>query len=153
MLIHSGVKNKKHRQIHTVNEILLCHMCDKSFKKASELKQHMPIHFENRPFVCNECNQSFKQSNGLRNHRIYSHNREKPFTCNICEKSFKLAFLVTIVQNHFHKRMPSEFISLFILEKSLILVRKVINHFHKLQVYTHIKVFTQWKRNTHASNV
>ena len=89
-------------------------------------------------------------------HAIFVKNLSNWHSYSSCIKESILGrrhFLVTIVQNHFHKRMPLEFISLFILEKSLILVRNVINHFHKLQIYTHIKVFTQWKRNTHAINV
>lgn len=65
----------------------ICFVCDKRFKRATDLKEHLRVHTGERPFVCQVCGKGFTQSSALSSHQRI-HTGEKPFQCDICYKRF-----------------------------------------------------------------
>ncbi|XP_068097145.1 zinc finger protein 271-like [Hyperolius riggenbachi] len=65
----------------------ICFVCDKRFKRATDLKEHLRVHTGERPFVCQVCGKGFTQSSALSSHQRI-HTGEKPFQCNVCYKRF-----------------------------------------------------------------
>ncbi|KAM9299384.1 uncharacterized protein PAF06_016447 [Gastrophryne carolinensis] len=65
----------------------ICFVCDKRFKRATDLKEHLRVHTGERPFVCQICGKGFTQSSALSSHQRI-HTGEKPFQCDVCYKRF-----------------------------------------------------------------
>ena len=79
--------NHNHNNVINNEKPFLCNVCDKAFKRKSNLKVHKVIHTNEKPFVCGICSKTFKRSNELRLHNM-DHNNIKPFVCDICNKAF-----------------------------------------------------------------
>ena len=66
-----------------------CHICDRTFAYASDLRKHLRIHSGWRPYRCNICDRQFTQSHNLKRH-ILIHTGEKPYECRLCHQQFTL---------------------------------------------------------------
>ena len=69
-----------------------CSQCNKTFKKAAELKSHQIAHTNYRPFKCSTCNMKFKSAQHQKRHEIETHTDDKPFKCETCDVMFSRSF-------------------------------------------------------------
>ncbi|XP_046403658.1 zinc finger protein 814-like isoform X2 [Ischnura elegans] len=100
-----------------LDQIFMCGVCRKAFKRVFSLRTHMRDHKKKSPVVCGECKQCFKTLSKLCKHVVVSHHRGflkctncsrrfldayslrchsnelcqgiRPFQCVICQTSFK----------------------------------------------------------------
>lgn len=85
-------------KIHTNNEFLKCHICNKKYSTKYILDEHVKLH-ETKQFTCTRCNIHFAVSRNLTTHIITHYNiggtgntggteeiSNDPYKCNICGK-------------------------------------------------------------------
>lgn len=65
----------------------ICHICSKSFTKASGLREHMQIHQGIKNFKCQYCGKSFRTRKNWKIHETV-HENFQAYTCGICSKTF-----------------------------------------------------------------
>lgn len=65
----------------------ICHICSKSFTKASGLREHLQIHQGIKNFKCQYCGNRFRTRKNWKIHETL-HENGQAFTCAICLKSF-----------------------------------------------------------------
>ncbi|XP_026754004.2 zinc finger protein OZF-like [Galleria mellonella] len=83
LLKHQG----KSRCKRPIDQPIVCHVCNKVFKREFLLKSHLRRHTTDKPFSCELCDMNFKYKSTLIRH-IQLHNGLKPYACSICNKSF-----------------------------------------------------------------
>lgn len=71
-----------------------CHICGKSYARASTLRTHMRTHNGEKPYQCSLCFKSFTQAANLTAH-MRTHSGEKPFKCPMCDRRFSQSSSVT----------------------------------------------------------
>lgn len=57
-----------------------CHLCDKRFTRAYNLRSHLRTHTDERPFVCGVCSKAFARQHDRKRHEAL-HSGEKKFEC------------------------------------------------------------------------
>jgi hypothetical protein len=57
-----------------------CHLCDKRFTRAYNLRSHLRTHTDERPFVCTICSKAFARQHDRKRHEAL-HSGEKKFEC------------------------------------------------------------------------
>lgn len=57
-----------------------CHLCDKRFTRAYNLRSHLRTHTDERPFVCGVCGKAFARQHDRKRHEAL-HSGEKKFEC------------------------------------------------------------------------
>lgn len=79
---------ENHHLVH--GRLYKCEMCDREFKKKSNMKKHLQlVHLKLELFVCEICARTFKYSRSYIEHKR-KHTGERPFKCDFdsCDKSF-----------------------------------------------------------------
>ncbi|XP_050540127.1 gastrula zinc finger protein XlCGF42.1-like [Daktulosphaira vitifoliae] len=71
----------------TIKKILICQMCNKTFKVQSHLDYHLLTHSGKKPYKCTDCEKCFFTKSKMIEHRIV-HSVRSHF-CSICSKGFK----------------------------------------------------------------
>ncbi|XP_042898303.1 putative zinc finger protein 66 [Parasteatoda tepidariorum] len=67
----------------------VCGICQKWFKRSSDLHRHGSVHSNEKPISCDHCNMKFASKDRLYSHRKYF-SLEKAFQCEFCPMSFKM---------------------------------------------------------------
>ena len=55
---------------YTVERVFQCHICEKSFTRAFDLKNHKVTHTGERALQCHICEKSFTQAGSLKKHMV-----------------------------------------------------------------------------------
>ena len=80
-----------------------CNICDKTFKKLSDVTKHRRIHFDGE-YQCSHCGKKFKSAWNRNVHERQVHGNVK-FNCKFCDKSYKSQ--VTL-KSHVKKKHAAE---------------------------------------------
>nr|CAH7724011.1 unnamed protein product [Callosobruchus chinensis] len=75
----------------------VCQICQKRWRKKSDLRDHLRKHTGERPFACDVCFKSFKSKNNLKTHTKMhsktepetSERSDKQYDCSICGRVFR----------------------------------------------------------------
>lgn len=71
-------------QAHTLDKPYQCTQCDYKTRWRRNLSNHAKLrHSDIRKFTCNICNRAFKRKTDLKHHMIW-HSDDKPLQCDIC---------------------------------------------------------------------
>lgn len=88
-----------------------CHVCGKSFTRATSLKHHIEFHFPVKKVECQICGFKMMNSSKLKRH-MKSHSGERNYECDLCGKKFLYSYNVTAHKKHVHfgekREAPSE---------------------------------------------
>ncbi|XP_053671589.1 zinc finger protein 75A-like [Anopheles nili] len=76
-----------HLRLHAQLKMYACDYCNKRFVQSGNLKAHLRTHTAEKPFQCNMCDKAYSQSSALKTHMLM-HSNLRPFACDICDKSF-----------------------------------------------------------------
>ncbi|EAT48289.1 AAEL000643-PA [Aedes aegypti] len=68
----------------------ICHVCNKNFMGANDLRKHLRIHNDERPYACPHCSNRFRQAGCLKNHIASQHGTDTLYTCDLCGKTFPI---------------------------------------------------------------
>ncbi|NWQ96434.1 CTCFL protein, partial [Burhinus bistriatus] len=76
-----------HVKTHSDDKCHVCHLCLKSFHRATLLHNHVNVHTGTRLYKCSDCDMAFVTSGELLQHRSYECTLEKPFKSSVCKYS------------------------------------------------------------------
>ena len=85
-VLQSNLRN--HYKRHAGEKSHACNICTKLFWTKNELEIHLIIHTETKPFPCTTCDKAFSQSGNLSRHIKRAHVTEENKSCTLCEKTF-----------------------------------------------------------------
>lgn len=74
---------REHMDRHENSGKFECHLCGKTFSRASAREKHIRTHTGERPYICAVCPKSYRQKVHLNEH-MRSHTGERPFVCRLC---------------------------------------------------------------------
>jgi uncharacterized C2H2 Zn-finger protein len=66
------------KQIHKIEPSFICKICNKAFRRKSNLQSHERIHSGAKPFGCPKCDMHFRWESGLKNHLHSKHPESIP---------------------------------------------------------------------------
>lgn len=69
---------------------LRCKICRKCFDSASRLANHMISHTNERPHKCHMCDKRYKRESDLRKHINIKHCGQPPYKCTVCDEKFRI---------------------------------------------------------------
>ncbi|XP_014185557.2 zinc finger and SCAN domain-containing protein 31 [Haplochromis burtoni] len=84
----SSVMSESESNTGTGVKSVKCYVCEKTFKKKSQMQIHYRTHTGEKSYSCKTCGKRFSQNCHLSVH-MKIHKGEKPFPCNVCEKTFR----------------------------------------------------------------
>lgn len=82
----NGQKSQKKKE----RKQYVCHVCNKNFMGANDLRKHLRIHNDERPYACPHCDNRFRQAGCLKNHIASQHGTDTLYTCDLCGKTFPI---------------------------------------------------------------
>ena len=85
-VLQSNLRN--HYKRHAGEKSHACNICTKLFWTKNELEIHFIIHTETKPFPCTTCDKAFSQSGKMSRHIKRAHVTEENKSCTLCEKTF-----------------------------------------------------------------
>ncbi|XP_075707784.1 transcription factor IIIA [Rhinoderma darwinii] len=93
-----------------VHPDVVCSVCNRTFKKKSNLKDHKKIHREERVVYCcprEDCDRTYTTKFNLRNHILSFHESMRPFICDHegCGKTFAMK---QSLDRHFNTHNPEK---------------------------------------------
>uniref|UniRef100_A0A1B0D7J4 C2H2-type domain-containing protein n=1 Tax=Phlebotomus papatasi TaxID=29031 RepID=A0A1B0D7J4_PHLPP len=87
--------------IHSINGMIKCTHCPRTFKYLWILKRHLVTHPEEKPMPCSICQTTFRNADDLKNH-FKGHFVPKCYSCSDCDIKFqdKKKFKIHIQEVH-----------------------------------------------------
>lgn len=77
-------------EVATVNESLMCVICEKTSKSRLTLNRHLLLHTDRkRDYICDTCGDSFYNRKEVIQHQSV-HSDARPYKCEVCQYSFKI---------------------------------------------------------------
>lgn len=80
-VLELAAPSQPHKRVQKHPSAFACHLCDKKFTRAYNLRSHLRTHTDERPFVCTVCGKAFARQHDRKRHEAL-HSGEKKFECS-----------------------------------------------------------------------
>lgn len=80
-ILELATPSQPHKRVQKHPSAFACHMCDKKFTRAYNLRSHLRTHTDERPFICTVCGKAFARQHDRKRHEAL-HSGEKKFECS-----------------------------------------------------------------------
>jgi hypothetical protein len=80
-ILELAAPTQPHKRVQKHPSAFACHMCDKKFTRAYNLRSHLRTHTDERPFICTVCGKAFARQHDRKRHEAL-HSGEKKFECS-----------------------------------------------------------------------